>query len=186
MVISPARTFKFRMKWEGNCVVGVSKMGNLMPICASHGTVNWQAVNLLRQFNILGDLMSNVRTIDGDDNVVSKPTVPISHLALFIESSLYVKTRWVVFEPNTPSLWGRIGLNVGAFMQGLFFQGAFHGRTHKHAHFVKCDSENNPQPSIDRGIVNMLVGFAPLYPSEFVVIPIQQIGRPASGCPRRR
>jgi phage tail sheath protein FI len=40
---------------------------------------------------------------------------------------------------------------------------------------VKCDSSNNPQSSIDLGIVNILVGFAPLYPAEFVVIQIQQM-----------
>ena len=40
---------------------------------------------------------------------------------------------------------------------------------------MKCDAENNPQSSIDMGIVNVLVGFAPLYPAEFVVIQIQQM-----------
>ncbi len=65
--------------------------------------------------------------------------------------------------------------NVGAFMQGLFLQGAFQGTSPQQAYFVKCDAENNPQASIDLGVVNILVGFAPLYPAEFVVIQIQQI-----------
>ena len=52
---------------------------------------------------------------------------------------------------------------------------AFQGTTPQQAYFVKCDSENNPQSSIDLGIVNVLVGFAPLYPAEFVVIQIQQM-----------
>jgi phage tail sheath protein FI len=68
-------------------------------------------------------------------------------------------------------------MNVGAFMQGLFAQGAFQGSTPDQAYFVKCDSETNPQASIDLGIVNILVGFAPLYPAEFVVIQIQQISQ---------
>jgi hypothetical protein len=46
-------------------------------------------------------------------------------LALYIESSLYEGTQWVVFEPNDAPLWSQIRLNVGAFMQGLFLQGAF-------------------------------------------------------------
>ena len=61
------------------------------------------------------------------------------------------------------------------FMQALFLQGAFAGTTPQQAYFVKCDCENNPAASIALGIVNILVGFAPLYPAEFVVIQIQQI-----------
>jgi hypothetical protein len=60
-------------------------------------------------------------------------------------------------------------------MQGLFLQGAFQGSSPQQAFFVKCDGENNPQASIDLGIVNILVGFAPLFPAEFVVIQIQQL-----------
>jgi phage tail sheath protein FI len=65
-------------------------------------------------------------------------------------------------------------------MQGLFQQGAFQGTTPQQAYFVKCDSENNPQPTIDQGIVNVTVGFAPLYPAEFVVIQIQQMAGQSS------
>ncbi len=101
--------------------------------------------------------------------------VPIRRFALFLESSLYDGTQWVVFEPNDATLWGQLRLNVGSFLQGLFLQGAFQGTTPQQAYFVKCDGENNPQSSIDQGIVNILVGFAPLYPAEFVVIQIQQM-----------
>jgi hypothetical protein len=106
--------------------------------------------------------------------------VPIRRLALFLESSLYDGTQWVVFEPNDATLWGQIRLNVGTFMQGLFLQGAFAGTTPAQAYFVKCDAENNPPPSVALGVVNILVGFAPLYPAEFVVIQIQQIVAQAS------
>jgi hypothetical protein len=60
-------------------------------------------------------------------------------------------------------------------MQGLFRQGAFQGSTPREAYFVKCDSETTTQADIDRGIVNIIVGFAPLKPAEFVVISIQQL-----------
>jgi phage tail sheath protein FI len=83
--------------------------------------------------------------------------------------------KWVVFEPNDEPLWAQIRLNVGAFMHDLFRQAAFQGQTPKDAYFVKCDKETTTQTDIDRGIVNILVGFAPLKPAEFVVIKIQQI-----------
>jgi phage tail sheath protein FI len=66
-------------------------------------------------------------------------------------------------------------LNIGAFMHDLFRQGAFQGRTPRDAYFVKCDKETTPQNDINRGIVNILVGFAPLKPAEFVVIQLTQI-----------
>jgi uncharacterized protein len=80
-----------------------------------------------------------------------------------------------VFEPNDEPLWSQIRLNVGAFMQDLFRQGAFQGDTPQKAYFVKCDGETTTQSDRDHGIVNILVGFAPLKPAEFVIIKIQQI-----------
>lgn len=141
-----------------------------------NGNVNIQAINCLRQFKVYGDVVWGARTLQGNDQAGSQwKYVPIRRLALFLESSLYDGTQWVVFEPNDETLWGQIRLNVGSFMQGLFLQGAFQGTTPSEAYFVKCDSENNPQSSIDMGIVNILVGFAPLYPAEFVIIQIQQM-----------
>ena len=141
-----------------------------------NGNLNIQAINCLRQFKVYGDVVWGARTLRGNDQAGSQwKYVPIRRLALFLESSLYDGTQWVVFEPNDERLWGQIRLNVGAFMQGLFLQGAFQGTTPQQAYFVKCDAENNPQSSIDLGIVNILVGFAPLYPAEFVVIQIQQM-----------
>jgi phage tail sheath protein FI len=141
-----------------------------------NGDLNIQGINCLRQFRVYGDVVWGARTLQGSDQAGSQwKYIPIKRLALYIESSLYEGTQWVVFEPNDEPLWGQIRLNVGAFMQGLFLQGAFQGSTPAQAYFVKCDAENNPQSSIDQGIVNILVGFAPLFPAEFVVIQIQQI-----------
>ncbi len=101
--------------------------------------------------------------------------IPVRRTALFLEESLYRGTQWVVFEPNDEPLWAQIRLNIGAFMQSLFRQGAFQGKTPREAYFVKCDSETTTQTDIDHGIVNILVGFAPLKPAEFVIIKIQQL-----------
>ncbi|MGH9652653.1 MAG: phage tail sheath family protein, partial [Bryobacteraceae bacterium] len=141
-----------------------------------NGRLNIQAINCLRNFPVYGDVIWGARTLRGNDQVGSEwKYVPIRRLALYLESSLHDGTQWVVFEPNDERLWSQIRLNVGAFMQGLFLQGAFQGTTPQQAYFVKCDAENNPQASIDLGIVTILVGFAPLYPAEFVVIQIQQM-----------
>ncbi|MFZ1008387.1 MAG: phage tail sheath subtilisin-like domain-containing protein, partial [Candidatus Sulfotelmatobacter sp.] len=119
---------------------------------AENGSLNPQAVNCLRQFKVYGDVVWGARTLDGNDQLGSQwKYVPIRRLAMYIETSLYDGTQWVVFEPNDQPLWSQIRLNVGAFMQGLFMQGAFQGNSPQQAYFVKCDSENNPQSSIDLG-----------------------------------
>jgi phage tail sheath protein FI len=116
------------------------------------------------------------RTLMGADQLSDDyKYVPVRRLALFIEESLFRGTQWVVFEPNDEPLWSQIRLNVGAFMHDLFRQGAFQGQTPQQAYFVKCDKDTTTQNDINLGIVNVIVGFAPLKPAEFVVIQIQQI-----------
>ena len=101
--------------------------------------------------------------------------MPIRRLALFLEESLYRGTQWVVFEPNDEPLWAQIRLNVGAFMHDLFRQGAFAGTTPREAYLVRCDKDTTTQSDQNKGIVNIIVGFAPLKPAEFVVIRLQQL-----------
>ena len=81
----------------------------------------------------------------------------------------------MVFEPNEEPLWAQIRINVGAFMHNLFTQGAFQGASPEEAYTVNCSNETTTQNDINLGIVNILVGFAPLKPSEFVFIKIQQL-----------
>ena len=141
-----------------------------------NGELNPLGVNCLRQFPIIGPVVWGSRTLQGADQLASIwKYIPVRRLALFIEESLYRGTQWVVFEPNDEPLWAQIRLNVGAFMQDLFRQGAFQGSSPSKAYLVKCDSETTTQNDIDNGIVNILVGFAPLQPAEFVVIQIQQL-----------
>jgi uncharacterized protein len=141
-----------------------------------NGRLNPLGVNCLRTFPVIGSVVWGARTLKGADRLANEwKYVPVRRTALFIEESLYRGTQWVVFEPNDEPLWAAIRLNVGAFMNTLFRQGMFQGRTPQEAYLVKCDKDNNPQNDIDRGIVNILVGFAPLKPAEFVVIHIQQL-----------
>jgi len=141
-----------------------------------NGTLNPLAVNCIRNFNVYGIVLWGARTMQGNDEIGSEwKYVPVRRTALFIEESLYRALKWVVFEPNDEPLWSEIRLNVGAFMQNLFRQGAFQGKTPAEAYFVKCDKETTTQNDINLGIVNIVVGFAPLKPAEFVVIQIQQM-----------
>ncbi|SFE85472.1 phage tail sheath subtilisin-like domain-containing protein [Nitrosomonas sp. Nm166] len=141
-----------------------------------NGQLNPLGINCLRVLPVYGNVVWGSRTLHGQNDRGSESKyVPIRRVTLFIEESLYRGTQWVVFEPNDEPLWAQIRLNIGAFMNSLFRQGAFQGRSPREAYFVKCDKETTTQDDINKGIVNILVGFAPLKPAEFVIIQIQQI-----------
>ncbi len=149
---------------------------------AENGVLNPLGLNCFRTFPIYGPVLWGARTVVGADAMANQwKYVPVRRMALFLESSLYQGTQWVVFQPNDARLWASIRLNVSSFMQTLFLKGAFQGQTPDQAYFVKCDSATTTQTDIDNGVVNILVGFAPLKPAEFVVIQIEQLtGQAAS------
>jgi phage tail sheath protein FI len=141
-----------------------------------NGQLNPLGINCLRAFPVTGRVVWGARTLRGADQLADEyKYIAVRRTALFIEESLYRGTQWVVFEPNDEPLWAQIRLNVGAFMHNLFRQGAFQGATPKEAYMVKCSKETTTQNDINQGIVNILVGFAPLKPAEFVFIKIQQL-----------
>ena len=143
---------------------------------AENGLLNPLGLNCLRTFPNYGNIAWGARTLDGADEKGSEwKYVPVRRLALYIEESLFRGSKWIVFEPNDEPLWAQIRLNFGAFMHSLFRQGAFQGRTPREAYLVKCDKDTTTQDDINRGIVNIVVGFAPLKPAEFVFIKIQQL-----------
>jgi uncharacterized protein len=141
-----------------------------------NGRLNILGINCLRSFPVIGNVVWGGRTLDGADQLASEwKYLAVRRFTLFLEESLYRGTKWVVFEPNDEPLWAQIRLNVGAFMQNLFRQGAFQGRSPREAYFVRCGSDTTNQTDINRGIVNIEVGFAPLKPAEFVILKFQQI-----------
>jgi phage tail sheath protein FI len=141
-----------------------------------NGLINPLGLNALRTFPVIGPVVWGARTLAGADQLTSQwKYVPVRRLALFLEESLYRGTKWVVFEPNDEPLWGQIRLNVGAFLHTLFLRGAFQGTSARDAYFVKVDKTTTTQDDVNRGVVNIVVGFAPLKPAEFVVIQIEQI-----------
>ncbi len=143
---------------------------------AENGLLNPLGINCLRSFAGVGQVAWGARTLRGADQLADEyKYIPVRRLALYIEESLYRGTQWAVFEPNDELLWSQMRLNVGAFMHNLFRQGAFKGQTPREAYFVKCDGETTTQNDINQGIVNILVGFAPLKPAEFVMISLQQM-----------
>jgi phage tail sheath protein FI len=175
-----ARTDAARAVWKAPAgtdasLSGVAGVTKLMTD-DENGVLNPLAVNCVRNFAVYGTVVWGARTLRGNDEIGSEwKYIPVRRTALYIEESLFRGLKWVVFEPNDEPLWSQIRLNVGSFMHDLFRQGAFQGASPKDAYFVKCDKETTTQSDINRGIVNIVVGFAPLKPAEFVIIKLQQM-----------
>ena len=143
---------------------------------AENGQLNPLGINCLRTFPTIGSVLWGSRTLRGADQLADDyKYVPVRRLALFLEETLYRSTQWAVFEPNDEPLWSQLRLNIGVFMHDLFRQGAFQGQKPGDAYFVQCDTTTTTQSDINKGIVNIIVGFAPLKPAEFVVIYLQQM-----------
>ncbi len=141
-----------------------------------NGLLNPLGINCLRTFPMVGPLVWGARTLEGSDALDSEwKYVPVRRLALHVEESLLRGLQWVVFEPNNEQLWQQIRLNASAYLHALFEKGAFKGGTPRQAYFVKCDKDTTTDEDIERGIVNVVVGIAPVKPAEFVIVKIQQM-----------
>lgn len=145
------------------------------------GLLNPLGINCIRTFPGVGSVVFGARTLVSANSAFQQwKYVAVRRMALFIEQSLAQSLLWAVFEPNATPLWNALTQGVGAFMLGLYRQGAFAGTSASEAFAVQCDSTTTSQTEIDNGIVNILVSFAPLSPAEFVVIQIAQLAGQSS------
>ena len=175
-----ARTDANRGVWKAPAgfdatLVGVPQLS--VPLTdPENGELNPLGINCLRAMPSTGRVVWGARTLRGADQLADEyKYIPVRRTALFIEESLFRGLKWAVFEPNDAPLWAQIRLNVGSFMHNMFRQGAFQGSSPRDAYFVRCDKDTTTQNDINLGIVNVVVGFAPLKPAEFVVLKLQQI-----------
>ena len=133
--------------------------------------LNPVGINVLRVIPGAGSVIWGARTL--------QPTsewryVPVRRTAMFLRKSIFNGIHFAVFEPNDTGLWSTLRATIRAFMETQFRNGAFAGTSSREAYFVKVDSETTTEVDQAAGIVNVLVGFAPLRPAEFVVVKLSQ------------
>lgn len=146
------------------------------------GVLNGNAINCLRVFPPLTPVVYGARTL-AHNNPAQRDQwgyIAVRRMALFLEQSLYNNLTWAVFKPNDTPLWHAITQEVSAFMLSLFRQGAFAGTKPSEAFLVVCDNTTTTPSDVDNGVVNVLVGFAPLKPAEFVIVQIAQLAGQSS------
>ncbi|MGH9612541.1 MAG: phage tail sheath family protein, partial [Bryobacteraceae bacterium] len=154
-------------------LVGIGELGTALSTVEIE-ELNASGVNCLRAFPQHPVVVWGARTLAGTDSVEYQ-YIPIRRFALFLEASVFEGLQWVVFEPNAAPLWAQIRLAIGDFLGELFRKGAFQGATSNQAYFVQCDEQTTTQADIENGRLNIVIGFAPLRPAEFVIVTIAQL-----------
>ena len=142
---------------------------------AATGTLADAGVNTIRQFTGQGSVVWGARLLASRTRAEPEwKYIPVRRFQLFLERSIDAGLGWATFEPNDEPLWADVREAIGGFLHGLFRQGAFPGRTPREAYFVKCDRDTTTQADIDNAVLNVLIGFAPTRPGEFVTFRVQR------------
>jgi phage tail sheath protein FI len=145
------------------------------------GILNPLGLNVIRKFPIYQTVGFGSRTVDGSNALASEwKYIPVRRTANHILRSLSEALRWAVHKGNGEDLWTQLRVSCTGFMQGLYRQGAFKGTSPREAYFVACDASTTTNADMDLGVVNIVIGFSPLKPAEFVVITLRQIVQPAT------
>jgi phage tail sheath protein FI len=144
----------------------------VLPFTAGEQDVlNPAGVNLIRDLTPRGIRVWGARTVSSDQEW---KYLNFRRLFIYIEHSIDIGTQWVVFEPNSESLWKRVEETITPFLIGVWKMGALMGATPEDAFFVKCDRTTMAQDDIDNGRLICQIGLAPVAPAEFVIFQIGQ------------
>ncbi|HEX3633733.1 MAG TPA: phage tail sheath subtilisin-like domain-containing protein [Casimicrobiaceae bacterium] len=142
---------------------------------ADQELLNPLGINCLRNLPVRGLVVWGARTLAGADAQASEwKYVNVRRFMMFVEQSIDAGTKWAVFEPNGEPLWAKLRASVGNFLDGLWRSGALIGNTPTQSFFVRCDGTTTTQADIDNGMLNIVIGVAPVQPAEFVIIRIAQ------------
>jgi phage tail sheath protein FI len=98
--------------------------------------------------------------------------VGVRRLTQQIEDALYSRLAWAAFEPNDQPLWLQLRVAASNYLMGLYQAGTLVGSSPQQAFFTRCDDTTTTQAEIASGQINLMVGFAPCYPAQFVLLVI--------------
>lgn len=135
------------------------------------GLLNSQNINCVKAMATRGIRIWGARTLSSD---TQWRYVNVRRIFNALRRALENGTQWVVFEPNTTTLWKNVERNVGVFLEELWRKGYFQGRAPQEGFYVRCDARTNPVDGVDSGVLVCEIGIAPVKPAEFMVLTIEQ------------
>jgi hypothetical protein len=145
---------------------------------AEQDLLNPRGINLIRSFPGRGIRVWGART--ATSNATWK-YINVRRLFIYLEESIRANTNWVVFEPNTEALWGRVKRTIEMFLSSCWRSGALAGTTPSEAFFVEIGRSTMTQDDIDNGRLICVIGVAPVKPAEFVIFRIGQYTSESNG-----
>src|SRR6202030_2121200 len=107
-----------------------------------HGPINELGTDVIRFFPGHGIRVWGARTIAPQD-VTQWRYNSIRRFVNFVEASLRDGTRFAVFEPNNPTLWGTVKRLVTDFLNQQWQLGALEGTSPDQGFLVKVDATLN-------------------------------------------
>ncbi len=158
--------------WSTNCGEDSVLRPGLRPLCAVDDEARQRlaacGVNTVQTIRRPGRAAPVACTLAGRGAAAADwRSLPARRLSLMIINSIERGTRWMLFEANDAVTWRRAAAQVGSFLASLDQRGAFTCREPGDRWFVLCDERVNHQRQRERGIVNLLFGFAAARTGEF-------------------
>lgn len=158
-------------KAPANMMVELAISFEVMLNKSQQDVLNPIGINCFRFFENRGYRLWGARTISADSQW---QYVNIRRYFCYLEHSIDLGTQWVVFEPNSELLWGRVVTSVSDFLYSEFKAGHLMGTKPEQAYFVRCDRSTMTENDIQNGRLICVIGVAPIYPAEFVIFRIGQ------------
>lgn len=133
--------------------------------------LNPAGINLIRRIPGQGVRVWGARTASSNS---SFKYVNVRRLFIYVEESIKANTGWVVFEPNTPTLWTRVRISIAGFLDTLYRSGMLSGSTPEESYFVEIGPSTMTNEDIANGRLICNIGIAPSRPAEFVIFKVTQ------------
>jgi len=128
-------------------------------------------VNAIRVLAGIGPVVMGARTLDQSR---STRYVNIRRSMLFLDRELRTMLEFALFRNSGPALWSEMTTIASSFLESFWAAGGLRGASRDQAFYVKIDAENNTLSDAMAGIVNVEVGVALQYPTEFIKITLTQ------------
>jgi hypothetical protein len=135
------------------------------------GFLNPAGINAIRPFPGRGVRVWGARSISQNPDWIYIHT---RRLISMIEDSVEKASQWIVFRTNDDNLRRMLTHSLNVFLESIWRAGGLKGARASESYFVKCDSTNNTQTTIDAGLLICQVGVAIAAPMEFLVFELRR------------
>jgi phage tail sheath protein FI len=135
-------------------------------------SANLNAVRFMSGVGSSGQIcVMGARTLDTE---ATRKYVPIRRTLNYLNSALKTAASFALFAPNDANIRLQLTSVIEKVLNDYWVKGGLAGTTAAQAYYVKCDSTNNTNNTVNLGQLNIEVGVALTKPAEYIIISIGQ------------